>query len=50
MPVAPALTRKEKAELIAGLDAALKELAEESGIEFEDGPGSKATQTGKWPF
>lgn len=50
VPVAPALTRKEKAELIAGLDAALKELAEESGIEFEDGPGSKATQTGKWPF
>ena len=39
-----------KAEFIAMLDDALKDLAEESGIDFEDGPGNAVTQTGKWPF
>lgn len=50
MPVAPELTRKEKAELIAGLDRALEQLAKESGIEFEDGPGSTVAPKGSWPF
>lgn len=45
----PEVTEKEKAELLAGLDQALADLAKESGIEFADGPGA-TTQTGKWPF
>lgn len=44
-------TEAEKAELIAGLDAALADLAKESGIEFdnESVPQDIATKA-KWPF
>jgi hypothetical protein len=39
-----------KAEFIAMLDNALIELAEESGIDFEDGPGGTVAPKGSWPF
>ena len=45
----PEPTEEEKAELIAGLDQALADLAQESGIEFEDGPKDIATKP-KWPY
>ena len=44
------VTKAEEAELIAGLDAALAEIAEESGIDFEDGPGGTVAPKGSWPF
>jgi len=47
-------TEAEKAAFIAGLDAALEELAKESGIEFDNGEEDKINETvvpkGSWPF
>ena len=40
----------EKAEFVAGLDQALKELAEESGIDFDDRTGETVAPKNKWPF
>lgn len=44
-------TKAEQAELIAGLDAALAEIAEESGIGFDNEKENKIElPKGSWPF
>ena len=42
-------TEAEKAKFIAGLDAALAELAKESGIDFDNGNDEDKPKA-KWPF
>lgn len=43
-------TELEKAEFIAGLDAALDKLAKESGIEFDKADKEEIAVKPKWPF